>query len=102
MKKVSGRYADISNRLRAIREYYGMSSTEFAEEIGRPLKSYSQWESGENRISIDGALSLRHRFGITLDFIYDGNLDALPFKIANALSSSPLVNASNKSTDTTV
>lgn len=93
-----GKFADISNRLRAVRSYYDLNSKEFAEQAGVPPKSYSQWESGQFRVSIDGALKIQARYGISLDFIYTGRLDTLPNKIAAALSSSPLVINSNAST----
>ncbi|MCF7700526.1 helix-turn-helix domain-containing protein [Loktanella sp. M215] len=97
-KKVSGRFADIAHRLRAVRAYYGYSSIEYAQQADVNPKSYSQWESGDHRISIDGAILLRERYGISLDFIYLGSVDTLPAKIANAVSSSPLLKNSNAST----
>ena len=90
-KTVTGKYSEIANRLRAVREVYGMSSKEFADQAGVPPKSYSQWESGDFRISIDGAIRLQARYGTSLDFIYLGSIDTLPNKIATALSSSPEV-----------
>lgn len=98
-KKVSGRFSDIAHRLRAVRAFYEMSSIDFARQADVNHKSYSQWESGDHRISIDGAILLRDRYGISLDFIYLGSIDTLPAKIANAVSSSPLLKTSNKSID---
>ena len=98
MKDPSGPYADIGWRLRAIREHFGMNQTEFAQAADVPYKSLSQWESGRFRISIQGALRLREKFNISLDFIYCGSLDTLPMKMANALSSSPLLKNSSRST----
>jgi transcriptional regulator with XRE-family HTH domain len=94
----SGKFADISNRLRAVRKYYDLNSKDFAEQAGVPPKSYSQWESGQFRVSIDGALKIQSRYGISLDFIYTGRLDTLPNRIATALSSNPLVTNSSAST----
>jgi transcriptional regulator with XRE-family HTH domain len=98
-KKTSGRFADIANRLRAVRGFYGMSSIGYAQQAGVNHKSYSQWESGDHRISIDGAILLRERYGVSLDFIYLGSVDTLPAKIANAVSSSPLLINSSTSKD---
>ncbi len=97
--KVTGEFADISNRLRMARAYYNLSQKKYAEEAGVPPKSYNQWESGAFRISIPGAIKVRERFGLSLDFIYCGSLDALPHKMASAFSSNPLDIASNKSND---
>lgn len=94
----TGKFADISNRLRAVREFYDLSSKEFAEQANVPPKSYSQWESGSFRISIDGAIKIQSRYGISLDFIYTGRLDTLPNNMAAAVSSNPLIKNSSVST----
>lgn len=88
-KTVSGKFADISNRLRAIRDFFDLPSKDFAEQAEVSPKSYSQWESGKFRISIDGALKIQSRYGISLDFIYTGRLDTLPNRIATELASNP-------------
>lgn len=85
LKKVDGRYSDIANRLRLVRSFYDLSSKRFAEQAGVSVKSYSQWESGDFRISLDGALSISARFGISLDYIYLGRLDTLPYALAISL-----------------
>ncbi|MCV6576292.1 MAG: helix-turn-helix domain-containing protein [Cohaesibacter sp.] len=98
-KEITGRYADIALRLRAARAYFDMSQKEFAEAADVQQKSYNQWESGDFRASIQGAIKLRERYGISLDFIYVGNMDALPTKMSNALTSILRESASNKSND---
>ena len=83
----TGRFAEIALRLRAIRHYLGMTQRQVADEIGVDRQSISQWESGDFRISIDGALQMRSVFNISLDFIYVGRDDALPHKMATELRS---------------
>lgn len=84
-----GRYAAIAERLRSVRDVYGFSAKDFAERAGIDPKRYYNWENGKDRISIDGASQLKREYGLSLDFIYDGNVDMLPHKIAVALSSKP-------------
>lgn len=84
-KQVEGRYEGIANRLRLVRDSYALSSKHFAQQAGVSIKSYSQWESGDFRVSIDGALSICARFGITLDYIYLGRIDTLPFSLGLSL-----------------
>ncbi|WP_153214461.1 helix-turn-helix transcriptional regulator [Tritonibacter litoralis] len=86
MKTVEGRYAEIANRLRLLREHYNLPSKNFAEQAQVSAKSYSQWESGDFRISLDGALAICARFGVTLDFIYLGRIDTLPYSLALRLT----------------
>lgn len=83
------RYQDIADRLRKVRDIYGLNAAEFAKRAGINPTRYYPWEDGDNRISIDGAIALKREYGLSLDFIYDGNMDMLPHKIAKALSSNP-------------
>ncbi|WP_068001494.1 helix-turn-helix transcriptional regulator [Pseudovibrio axinellae] len=99
LKNISGPFAEIAIRLRAVETYVGMSQKEFSESAGVQQKSMSQWQSGDFRISIQGALKLRERYGISLDFIYCGNIDALPTKMANELSSILRDSISSRSND---
>lgn len=82
-------WAPIAARLRAIREIYEMNQRTFANGAGLNHKQYANWESGNYRISVDGARALRSKYGPTLDFIYDGIEDALPMNIRKALSERP-------------
>lgn len=82
-------YADIAERLRLSREAIGdgqLTQKAFAAEAGVGYEQYKNWESGAYRISVDGARALRKRYGLSLDFIYEGNVDALPMNLRNALS----------------
>ncbi|WP_226560763.1 helix-turn-helix domain-containing protein [Salipiger thiooxidans] len=83
------RFSEIGQRLKAVRTHFQMGSKEFAEQADVSAKSYSQWETGSGRISVDGAMKLQARYGISLDFIYLGRVDTLPNSIAAALSSKP-------------
>jgi len=95
----TGQYADIAGRLRAVREgFFGMKQKDFAEAAGVSPKSYSQWESGGFRISIQGAIKLRSAFNISLDFIFTGSLETLPHNMIKAISDNPLLKISNTST----
>lgn len=89
-KEISGKHAACAKRLRAIRDYLGFErSMDFADAIGAPRKSYSQWESGQFRISLEYAAKIQEQFGITLDYIYLGISDALSHKAATSLKESP-------------
>lgn len=82
-------WGDIADRLRAARKVFHMEQREFAAGAGIKHSAYRNWETGLYRVSLDGALALRKRYGLSLDFIYEGNLDALPMNIRKALSDSP-------------
>lgn len=82
-------YKDIGARLLWHRESLDLQQKDYAALIGAKRSIYSLWESGSNRITVDYALKLRDRYGLSLDFIYAGNADALPTSLRNAWQSRP-------------
>lgn len=84
-------YGDIAERLLWHRNLLGLSQQEYAEKIGTKRSAYSLWEAGSHRLSLNGALALRQRFGLSLDFMYAGIDDALPMTLRNAWRDRPSV-----------
>ena len=84
-------FADIAERLKWHREVVldGMTQNEYATSIGVKRAAYSLWEAGTHRLSLDGALAIRKRYGVSLDFMYDGNDDALPMTLRSAWRERP-------------
>ena len=87
-------FADIAARIRWHRALLGLNQAEYAEKAGIKRSQLSNWESGMQRVSIDGAVCLRRTYGLSLDFIYEGIEDALPMTIRQELLGNPLVSAS--------
>lgn len=87
-------YSDIGNRIKAGRQALGYSQTDFAKRAGLSKSQVSNWESGLHRPSLDACITLRETYGLSIDFIIFGNLDALPHKIAKLLESNPSVSFS--------
>ena len=99
MTRMNGPFSDIAERLLLVRTALGgkdQSQKEYAETAGIPAKTYNNWETGNFRISLDGALKLREAYGVPLDFVYCGGMvDKLPEKVRNALRSRPRDNHSS-------
>lgn len=87
-------YGEIAARIRWHRKLENLSQADYAKSINAKRSQVSNWETGEQRISIDGAIELRKTYGLSLDFIYEGIEDALPMTLRAALRDNPLVNAS--------
>lgn len=88
-------YTDIAERLRWHREEVEqLTQTDYAKRAGLTRAQYSNWEGGIYRLSIDGAMALRHTYGLSLDFMYLGSADALPMTLRRAWLDSPAVKAS--------
>jgi transcriptional regulator with XRE-family HTH domain len=71
-------YYDIGQRILWHRNFVGMTQSEYAVHIGAGRSALSNWEAGIQRLSLDGGLKLREKFGLPLDFLFCGDADALP------------------------
>lgn len=71
---------EIAARLRLIRTALGKTQAFMSQMIGSATdgQAWGNYETGERRISLDHALTLCQRTGLTLDFIYRGNMVSLP------------------------
>ena len=72
----------IARRLIATRHALGLNQRQLCERAGVAPNTYNQWERAKGRPDIDGALLLCDAFGLTLDWIYRGEMSALPHGIA--------------------
>ena len=87
-------FSDIAARIRWHRALEGLKQADYATKAGIKRSQLSNWESGQQRISIDGALALRETYGLSLDFIYEGIDDALPMTLRAAWRDRPDVKTS--------
>ena len=87
-------FADIADRLRWHRDLEGLNQRDYAAKAGLKRAQLNNWESGFYRLSLDGALALRRTYGLSLDFMYEGNDDALPMTLRAAWRDRPEVRAS--------
>lgn len=67
----------IGARLRITREALALPQNTFADMADIKANAYNQYEQGRTRPSIDNALALKHTHRLTLDWIYDGDIDSL-------------------------
>jgi len=84
-------FTAIGQRIIAIREALGLNQSEFALRADLKKSQVSNWESGLHRPSLDACIAIRETYGLSIDFIIFGNLDALPHKVAKLLESNPRV-----------
>lgn len=84
-------FADIAERLKWHRKLEGLTQAEYAVKIGQKRATINNWESGDYRLSLDGALALRKKFGLSMDFMYEGIDDALPMTLRQLWRERPSV-----------
>lgn len=68
---------DAARRLKAVRESEGLTKAEFADMLGVDRSTYIKIEDGAREIRVPMALRLAELFGISLDFLYRGNIATL-------------------------
>jgi len=81
--------ASIAKRFRLIRRAYGalqhnsapMSQSEFARLCGIGVAAWNNAETGDNRIGLDNAMALRRITGATLDYVFCGDIAAMPHSL---------------------
>ena len=68
----------IGERLRRLRAHLDMGQMEICAIINANQASWSLWESGKRQIPIEPASRICRRFGVTLDWIYFGDIAGMP------------------------
>lgn len=80
---------DVAARLRQTREAFRMKPSEFADNAGIARNAYAQYESGQRLPRLDIAIKLCSTYGLTLDWIFRGEMAGLPFNVAKTLQDHP-------------
>jgi transcriptional regulator with XRE-family HTH domain len=71
---------DIAYRLELTREALGVSAAELCKNVGMGTNQWSQYvdPEGDRRITVDAIYRLKDEYGITFEWIYDGDRSRLP------------------------
>lgn len=75
----------VAARLRRLREITGLSKNEFAARADMAEQTYGAFENGKRALSLEGAKKIRKAYGASLEFLFFGDTDALPHRIAKEL-----------------
>ena len=78
---------EIGERLRITRAALGHTQATMSRLMGSSTdgQAFGNYETGERRISIDHALALCAKVGLTMDWIYRGNIQSLPAELAEKI-----------------
>ena len=74
----------LAKRLELTREALGISAADLCKRIKIKPNRWSQYESGERRITVEVANRLCDEFDLSLDWIYRANPAQLPQEIGRA------------------
>jgi transcriptional regulator with XRE-family HTH domain len=83
-------HSDIAEKIKWHRQLVvRLTQEQYADALGVKRSALSLWEAGTHRLSLDGALAIRSKYGLSLDFMYEGIDDALPMTLRNAWRDRP-------------
>ena len=79
---------DIASRLEVTREALGLTAADLCRQTGIKPNQWSQFvnPTKKRRITLDAAYKLRDEYGISLDWIYDGDPSNLPARLHSKIS----------------
>jgi len=83
-------FSDQAKRLLWHRNLLGLSQADYAAKAGLKRPAVNNYESGDFQIGLAAARALRSTYGLSLDFLYEGEVQALPMNLRNALLDSPV------------
>jgi transcriptional regulator with XRE-family HTH domain len=75
----------IGERLKLIREAWGLRPAEMADLLNIERTYWSRFEGGKRAMSDEVGYLLTERFGVTFDFLLLGKWDKLPLDVAERL-----------------
>lgn len=75
----------VGHRLRRLRETLGLTRAEMADANHIDRTNWGRFEDGKRLITTDVAYRLKRRYGITFDWLYDGDVGSLPVSLAERL-----------------
>lgn len=81
---------DVSERVRQLRAALGISQAQLCRRAGIETNAWNNYEKGRNRISVDHAIKVKRAFGVTLDWLYHGDLGGVRSDIAEKLLNPPV------------
>jgi transcriptional regulator with XRE-family HTH domain len=76
-------------RLTVLREALNMKQADMCRATGFATSQWAQHENGTRRLSLDAALKLHDLFGATLDYLFLGDMNGLPVRLAAAMLERP-------------
>lgn len=83
-------YADQAARILWHRSLLGLTQAEYAARAGLKRAAINNYESGDFQVGLAAARALRNTYGLSLDFIYEGDEDTLPMNLRKALLDKPI------------
>lgn len=72
----------VAPRLQLLRGLRNLKQTELCDLLDIQKNTYNHYERGQNRPDVSNALKLCAFYGVTLDYLFSGNIAGLPHHMA--------------------
>jgi len=72
----------VARRLRVLRKALGLQQAQIADRADIKRNAYNQYDKGGRALTLAPALKLCETFGVTLDWLFRGDLTGLPHGLA--------------------
>ena len=76
---------EVAARLKLTREALKLSQAALCRQTGISPQTWNNAETGDNRLGLDNANKLRAKFGISLDWLFWGDMRGLPNELAKRI-----------------
>ena len=73
---------EVGRRIRATRQALGMSQKAVYEKLGISKQTYNNHDTGYSRPSIEDGIRISRLFGVSLEWIYLGEIRNVPHELA--------------------
>ena len=83
----TARPTDIGARLGLLRKIRNLRQNQVCAATGIPANTYNNYERGRTRPDTDNGIALCVFFGVTMDYLYLGNMAGVPFDTAKEIES---------------
>ena len=77
----------VAARIEALRHATGLGASLFADEIGIDRSSYTKIAKGTKPLKAEMGFAVAVRWGVSMDYLYKGDLSNLPSKYESAIIS---------------
>ena len=84
---------DIARRLIAVREEQGLSQVAMAHEINVAKNTLNGYEKGTRSLTLETAKRIRDRFGVSIDWLLNGDVGQPGHELAVKLGPKPKIAA---------
>lgn len=75
----------VAKRMKALRIAKGYNQVQICADLDLATNTWNQWEKGERAPNLLLAMHICDQYGITLDYIYRGRMEALPEGLAGKI-----------------